>query len=744
MVLLRDLAYSHWMNADPDMPASPSPSFLARRFLHQHRACLLALLLSCLAVTVRIPHLDWGLPDVEEEALPMKKALEMWGWDEGHLRLDPQTAGWPSLSFYVHLGAQKLDYAIGRTQGIYHDRYDYLIDFALDQRHLLILARLIGVLCAAGVVWIGTRLAFGLGGWPAAVLSGGLLALSPMLVRHAQLVTPDILMALFSGLAVAKILAVSEHGLRRDYVWAGVFLGLGIACKYTPILFALSLYLVHLRRLRAQGRGLRRGGLDDPSLGWAALSCLAAFLLTSPYTLADLSVLRRDFGFQMLHMSKGHFGQAHEGAAALYYLREVLWPGLSGGGFVLSGAGLALASWKLRGVWRSLAICVVTFYLGIALLNTHFERYMLPLLLPLSLGLAAWPPLLRRWIGEDRSSPRGAILLGIALVALVPAAWGTWRYHQQKGQQDTLQLARDWAMETLLPQDPALAMEAYTPQLPSDRSQQLIGRPFFARLSPLQRSRLMKRPLFRADAIPLSTVHVELSAYYYDLRHFLPYDYIVTSSSVRGRYQASPDQFPRQVAFYQDLERYGSLVKRFAPNPTRKGPEIRFYHLSLQDKARIVAEKGAPDPQDYRKYLDRLHAPQFAEFVSALAQRAREAKMWTLAAGELDVLVEISTSLGMTRAEWLELVEKAVYDYYQGGEYLKSLARSMMYLKNNPDSAQVWGYQGKTQEKLGAWQDALQSYQRCASAAAATQDQQQWYQWAQARIAELKARINGK
>ncbi len=42
---------------------------------------MLAWGLALLGVAVRLPRLNWGLPDIEEEALPMKKALEMWGWD---------------------------------------------------------------------------------------------------------------------------------------------------------------------------------------------------------------------------------------------------------------------------------------------------------------------------------------------------------------------------------------------------------------------------------------------------------------------------------------------------------------------------------------------------------------------------------------------------------------------------------------------------------------------------------------
>ncbi len=674
----------------------------------------------------------------------MKKALEMWGWDEGHLRLDPETAGWPSLSFYIHLGAQKLQYGVGRVLGIYHDRYDYVVECALDRGPLVIISRLIGVLCAAVVVFVATRLAFGLGGGVSALLSGGLLALSPMLVRHAQMVTPDILMTLFSALAVAEILAVARHGRRRDYLLAGIFIGLGIACKYTPILFALSLYLVHLQSLRARGKSLRKGGFDDPSLGLAALGCVLAFVITSPYTLIDLTVLKRDFAFQMLHMRRGHFGQEHQGIGALYYLRRVLLPGLGSGGLLLSSAGLVLASWKLGRIWRSVALCALSFFVGIALLNTRFERYMLPLLLPLALGLAAWPPLLRHWMSEGRRSLQRALLLGIGLLALAPAAWGTWQYHEQRAQKDTRQMALDWAMKDLLPLNPALAMEAYTANLPTDYTEQLSRRPFFARLSKAQQTRILERAQFRADKIPMNSVQVELIAYYYDLRHFLPYDYIVTSSSVRGRYEADPKRYPRQIAFYRDLKNYTQMVKRFAPEGNRKGPEIRFYHFSAQDKARLVADKGTFDPEDYLQFSDQLHAPQFYGFVSSVAQRALEAKMWKLAAGELDVMIQLSKSVEITRATRLHLIERAAFAYFQEGEYEKSLARSMLYLKDEPNSAVVLGYQAQALEKLGAIQDALQSYQKCAQAAAQQGRQPQWYQWAQERIAELTQKLKGK
>src|SRR4051812_34480303 len=62
---------------------------------------VIALILAAAALIVRLPHLGWGLPELGEEALPMRKALDMWNWPDP-VSLDSRTAGWPSLSFYAH------------------------------------------------------------------------------------------------------------------------------------------------------------------------------------------------------------------------------------------------------------------------------------------------------------------------------------------------------------------------------------------------------------------------------------------------------------------------------------------------------------------------------------------------------------------------------------------------------------------------------------------------------------------
>src|SRR5262245_53626361 len=231
--------------------------------------------LAALAVLVRVPHLAWGLPDLDEEAFPMKKAFDMWGWGRGSLDLDPRTAGWPSLSFYAHLLLQHLQFWVGRMFGAFSDRYDYFVAAWVDRASLLLVARTLSVAAAAAVVWVAARVARRLAGLEAAWLVAGLLAVSPLLIEYSQLVTPDILAALFAALAVDRILRVHDRGLLRDYLWAGIWIGLGISSKYTPLLMIPGLFVAHALRPTANRVGLR------PWLAIAAAG--AAFALTSPY-----------------------------------------------------------------------------------------------------------------------------------------------------------------------------------------------------------------------------------------------------------------------------------------------------------------------------------------------------------------------------------------------------------------------------------------------------------------------------
>ena len=132
-------------------PHPKHPGRRARRRVSRGPVDRLPFALAILAMLVRLPQLGWGLPLVEEEALPMKKALEMCGWVSGRVTLDPNTAGWPSLSFYVHMVLQAVQYWFGRITGIYPSPPDFMAAYLLDPGPVLMIARLLSVVLVGAI-----------------------------------------------------------------------------------------------------------------------------------------------------------------------------------------------------------------------------------------------------------------------------------------------------------------------------------------------------------------------------------------------------------------------------------------------------------------------------------------------------------------------------------------------------------------------------------------------------------------
>ncbi len=54
---------------------------------------------------------------------------------------------------------------------------------------------------------------------------------------------------------------------------------------------------------------------------------------------------------------------------------------------------------------------------------------------------------------------------------------------------------------------------------------------------------------------------------------------MVLSSDVDSRVLAARASYPVQVAFYEELDRFGRLIATFSPRSGERGPVIRVYRL---------------------------------------------------------------------------------------------------------------------------------------------------------------------
>lgn len=539
-----------------------------------------------LAASLRLIHINWGLPLIEEEAFPLFNALQMSGWASGEQTFDPDNAGWPSLSFYTNMAIQHAHYLLGG----FESRAAYWQAFTEDKTTLVVLSRGFGALLSLLAVWVTWRLARHMVGVLGAILASGLMALSPLALRYAQEITPEMLVLVASTFALWYLVRIGEQGQLRDYVLFGLAVGLGISAKYTPGLFLPAFYSVHLLRRRGEGLGNRFAGLNDRRL-WTSLAVtLLAFALTSPYLVANPESLKSGLSYQASHMTEGHLGEEGSSQAFGFYFLRVLVPAFGWPAALLGVLGLAWCAWKERGPWISVGLAFLSYMVVVGFFSTRFDRYLFPVLPALALGAAgALIPL--QAIGKNRSQSMPVLVgAGIVLLSLVPTSLGAMRYHQDISRESTKAAAKAW-VDTNTPKGSMVAVEFQT--LPFYESQ-------------------VEPSSYFTIFLPLSTDIPEASGPFYDVRWYEDFHGVVVGSNVGDRYRASPDRFAKQVAFYDALESRWTKAASFSGNNYR-GPDIVIYRnpgqtidRSMPLDPQLFAGLQDANPNMRRRFLSSL------------------------------------------------------------------------------------------------------------------------------------------
>ena len=185
---------------------------------------------------------------------------------------NPHDFIYPSLYYYVNALIYLLYYGFGRLFGAFKSLTDLVEPVLLmggsgktalpwlflSGRSLSVV---LGVATAALTFDLGRRITgLVLGG----VLAGLWVAFSPTLVANSRFLIPDGPLAFFTTLVVWAAWRIYQDGRTRDYLLAGVALGLAVGLKYNAAVFALAIVAAHFLRDRlARAQGLAavwRGG----------------------------------------------------------------------------------------------------------------------------------------------------------------------------------------------------------------------------------------------------------------------------------------------------------------------------------------------------------------------------------------------------------------------------------------------------------------------------------------------------
>ncbi len=605
---------------DPNASLEPAPSGARRRSL----VALVAVLIS--AAALRLWRLGHGLPDLLDEDYPFRRALAMWGWETGRTDWNPHFFFYPSLSIYLHFLVQKASVALALWTGRISSPADYRLSFEIDPTPMVLAARACGVACdvltVLGVARLAERLRPGSG--PAA---GLLAALSPVLILTSRAVYCDTQLAALSVWALERMLAWRDRGGRVRLAWAVALVGLAAGAKYPGALLVVPLVYVLIER-----RG-RRGLLLAPA---AAAGSLVMFLLTSPYVALDFAAFRRQFGSEAQHMATGHLGHLGQASFALQHgtlAANLGWAGLVAlaGSLVLAFAPIAPGATWGRGAARVLWSFALPFGLAVAVARAPMERYLAPVIaVGCSLAVAAAGAAfdrLGRWRWLAAALALSSMLLPVG-VRGVRAARG--------GGGNTQGQARAWC-EAHLGRRDLLLQEGYgAALLTHGRRRQVVQSRYFQAASAALRRRYLERAAYHVVALPLlvsgrptvpvrapsgDIVAVEIFPFaadftrvFYDPRLLAGVDYVLTSSAVRGRYEAEPQRYQAQTSLYRLLDREAEPVARFSSHGFTAGPEIRIYRLGPAVQGALGERYGVLPllwwaesiPIRYRDAIDRL------------------------------------------------------------------------------------------------------------------------------------------
>ncbi len=536
---------------------------------------------------LRLWGIQQGLPyayNADEADHFVPRAVGMFGHDlNPHYFANP-----PAFTYVLHY---LFALAYGGTDGVRRA-------FALHPTEVYSLARVAAAALGVIALWLlyvtGARLFSRAVGLLAAAIEA--VAFLPVFYSHLALNdVPTLAPLTLSLLGAAGVL---RKGRMRDFLLAGVGLGLACATKYTAGIAIVPLLAAAVVRCVEGGPGERQRLLLRAAIGLAlaAVVAFAAFFLANPFSLLDYSA----FHSELVHQStlsaeaQGKLGAPRHGGLA-YYLWSLTW-GLGWIPAIAALGGAIAIWWRAARVGWLLVPASLLFLAFMGLQGRYFGRWLLPIfpivcLLAAFAGVSAFTALTRPdrsmtrrwWLGMRAGGARRRRVPPIAiatLLALALLAQGLV-YSVHSGlvlsRADTRNITRQWLLDNV-PAGTKLVVEPVSPDVWARQRPGTFapGRnPYVWNKYPSLVSRIAPTGALLESGLQVigienyeRTLSPALIGYY----EAHGYCIVVSGSTQSGRVVADPSEAPLAVAYYRALERQAEVLFRASPYGRGEGP----------------------------------------------------------------------------------------------------------------------------------------------------------------------------
>lgn len=393
------------------------------------RIIFAAMILAALAL--RMWGIGFGLPFQfhQDEPIIVNHALAYGAGD-----LNPHFFNIPPLTSYLLFAVYAVLFLAGKAAGAWASSGDFALRFFSSPATFYIVGRFfIGVVPGMASIILVCRLASRLFSERVCLFASAVMALAFLNVANSHYIYTDMLLVALILAAYLSFFRMYEAPSMRNYILAGIFVGLAAAVKYNGIFLIFTYIVAHFLAARKEakpGAGkLLAGGL----------SVAAAFLAANPFALID------PLGFWATSSTQsvvfGYAGWAHH---MFYSLAE----GMSLPLVIMGIAGLAVIS--LSGDRGKIFVSFpVLFYVILVFRSQQFSRYVLPLVPFLAIGAAylafqAAPHVVRTPFARKFISASAVILL-------LPTAVKSVKADVIFSSVDTRIEAADWIRKNLSP-----------------------------------------------------------------------------------------------------------------------------------------------------------------------------------------------------------------------------------------------------------------------------------------------------